>query len=70
MLSFNYRRNGVVVGAFASQSIDRWSFSKVESYQPTLKMVFIASLVGAQLKENNVENKPASLLLVSLVKTL
>ena len=33
-------------------------------------MLFIAILVGAQLKRDNVENKPASLLAVSLEKTL
>ena len=33
-------------------------------------MVFTASQVGAQHKRNSVENKPASLLVVSLGKTL
>ena len=35
-----------------------------------LKMVFTASLLGAQQNRNGVENKPASLLVVSLGKTL
>ena len=33
-------------------------------------MVFTASLLGAQRKRDSVENKPASLLVVSLGKTL
>ena len=33
-------------------------------------MVFTAALFGAQLKRGGVENKPASLLVVSLGKTL
>ena len=33
-------------------------------------MVFIASALGAQHKRDSVENKPASLLVVSLAKTL
>ena len=35
-----------------------------------LKMVFTASLLGAQQNRDCVENKPASLLVVSLAKTL
>ena len=33
-------------------------------------MIFTASLLGAQQNKNSVENKPASLLVVSLGKTL
>ena len=59
-----------MVRAFASQSVDLGSISQVESYQKTLKMVFTASLLGAQHNRDSVENKPASLLVVSLGKTL
>ena len=34
------------------------------------KMIFTASLLGAQHNRDSVENKPASLLVVSLGKTL
>ena len=65
-----YRRGGVVVRASASQSVDLGFISLVESYQKTLKMVFTASLLGAQHIRDSVENKPASLLVVSLGKAL
>ena len=42
----------------------------VKSYQKTLKMVFTASLRGAWHLGEVVENKPASLLVVSLGKAL
>ena len=42
----------------------------VESYQKTLKMVSIASLLGARHLWEVVENKPASSLVVSLGKAL
>ena len=64
------RRNGVVVGAFTLLSVDLGFFSLVESYQKTSKMVFTASLLGALHKRDGVENKSASLLVVSLGKTL
>ena len=64
------RRDGVVVRMSASQSVDLGFISQVESYQKTLKMVFTASLLGAQQNRDSVENKPASLLVVSLGKTL
>ena len=69
--SFYYRRDGVVVRAFALQSIDTRFISFVESYHKALKIVFAASLLGAQHKRESVESKPsASLLVVSLDKTL
>ena len=46
-----YQRDGVVVRASASQSVDLGSISYVESYQKTLKMLFTASLLGAQHKK-------------------
>ena len=65
-----YRHDGVVVRASASQSVDLGFIPLVESYQKTLKMVFPASLLGAQYLVEVVENKPASSLVVSLGKTL
>ena len=64
------RRDGVVVKASASQSVDLAFIPLVESYQKTLKMEFIASLLGARHLWVVVENKPASLLVVSLGKAL
>ena len=57
-----------MVRASASQSVDLGFISQVESYQKTLKMVFAASLLDAQHIKDSVENKPASLLVVSLGK--
>ena len=60
-----------MVRASDSQSIDLGFISLVESYQKTLKkMVFTAFLLGAQHIKDSVENKPASLLVVSLGKVL
>ena len=59
-----------MVRASASQSVDLGFISLVESYQKTLKMVFTASLLGAQQNRNSVKNKPASFLVVSLGKAL
>ena len=65
-----HRRDGVVVRASASQSVDLGFIPLVKSYQKTL-MVFTASMLGAQHKKgDSLENKPASLLVVSLGKTL
>ena len=58
-----------MVRASASQSVDLGFIAFVESYQQTLKMVFTASLLGAQHLVEVVENKPASSLVVSLGKT-
>ena len=62
--------DGVVVRASALQSVDQAFISQVESYQKTLKMFFTASLLGTKHKKDGVENKPASLHVVSLAKTL
>ena len=59
-----------MVRASASQSVDLGFTSQVESYQKTYKMVFTSSLLGAQQNRDSAENKPASLLVVSLGKTL
>ena len=67
---FLHRRDGVVVRVSASQSADLGFIPLVESYQKTLKMVSIASLLGAQHLWEVVENKPASSLVVSLGKAL
>ena len=55
---FFNRRDGVVVGVFASQSIDLGFIPLVESYQKTLKMASAASLLGARHLWEVVENKP------------
>ena len=62
-LSHN-RCDGVVVRASALQSIDLGFISQVESYQKDF------CLLGAQQNRDSVENKPASLLVVSLGKAL
>ena len=62
--------DGAVVRASASQSVDLGFISLVESYQKTLKNGTTASLLGAQHLRDSVENKPASLLVVSLGKAL
>ena len=60
-----------MVTASASQSLDLGFMSQVESYQQALKkMVFTTFLLGAQHESDSVENKPASLVVVSLGKTL
>ena len=59
-----------MVRATASQSVDLGFIPLVESYQTTLKMVSIASLLGARHLWEVVENKPASSLVVSLCKAL
>ena len=65
------RRDGVVVRVSASQSVDLMFIALVESYQKTfLKMVSKAFLLGAQHIEEIVENKPASLFVVTLGKAL
>ena len=59
-----------MIGASASQSVDLGFIPLVESYQKTLKMVFIASLLGVQHLWEVVENKLANSLVVSLGKAL
>ena len=63
-------RDGVVVRASASQSVDLGFIPLVESYQKTKKMIFTASLLGARHLGEVVENKSASSLVVSLGKAL
>ena len=59
-----------MVRASTLQSVDLGFIFQVESYQKTLKMVFTASLLGAQHNRDSVEYKPASSLVVFLGKTL
>ena len=63
-------RDGVVVRASASQSVDLGFIPLVESYQKTLKNGIKASLLGARHLGEVLENKPASSLVVSLGKAL
>ena len=63
-------RDGVVVRASASQSVDLGFIPLAESYQKTLKMVFTAFLLGARNLGEVVESKPASSLVVSSGKAL
>ena len=69
-ISRTTRRDGAVVRASASQSVDLGFIPLVESYQKTLKMVSTASLLGARHLGEVVENKPASSFVVSLGKAL
>ena len=55
-----YRRDGVVVTASASQSVDPEFNPLVESNRKTLKMISTASLLGARHLVEVVENKLAS----------
>ena len=57
-----------MVRASALQSVDQGFIPPLESYQKTLKMVSIASLLGAWHLWEVVENKPASSFVVSLGK--
>ena len=59
-----------MVRASTLQWVDLGFISQVESYQKTLKMVFTAFLLGTQHIRDSVENKPVSLLVVSLGKVL
>ena len=60
-----------MVRASASQSVDLgFIFSSRVIPKDFKKWYFTASLFGAQHKKNSAENKPASLLVVSLVKAL
>ena len=60
----------MVVKASASQSADLRSIFKSSHTKKLLKIVFTASLLRAHQNRNSVENKPASLLVVSLSKTI
>ena len=69
-LTQSNRRDGVVVRASASQSVDLGFIPLVESYQKTLKNGIYSFPVGARHLWEVVENKPASSLVVSLGKAL
>ena len=60
----------MVVRASASQSVDLEFISQVESYQKTLKDGIHSFPAWRSAHRNSVENKPASLLVVSLGKAL
>ena len=64
------RRDGVVVRASASQSVDLGFIPLVESYQKTLKNVIHSFPAWRSAHRDSVENKPASLLVVSLGRAL
>ena len=59
-----------MVRASASQSVDLGFILLVESYQKLLKIVSIASLLGARHLWEVLENKPTSSHVVSLGKAL
>ena len=65
-----YRRDGVVVRASVSQSIDVGFIPKVESYKKTLKNGILSFPAWRSAHRDSVENKPASLFVVSLGKAL
>ena len=60
-----HRRDGVVISAFASQSVDLGFISQVESNQKTLKNSIYSFPASAQQNRDSVENRPASLLVFS-----
>ena len=64
------QRNGVVVKASALQSVDLRLISQVESYQKTFKNHIYSFPAWRSTNRDSVENKPASLLVVSFGKTL
>ena len=70
LISTRNRRDGVVVRASASHSVDLGFISQVESYQKTLKNGIHSFPAWRSAHRDCVENKPASLLVVSLVKAL
>ena len=59
-----------MVGASASQSVDLGFISLVESYQKTLKNGIHSFPAWRSAHKDSVENKPASLFVVSLGKAL
>ena len=63
-------RDGVMVRACASQSVDLGSVSQVDSYQKLLKSGIYSFPVRRSANRDIVENEPASLLVVSLGKIL
>ena len=69
-LPIGYRRDGVMVRASASQSVDLGSISQVESYRKTLKNRIHSFPARRSARRNSVENNPESLFVVSLGKAL
>ena len=69
-LGQNSQRDGVVVRASASQSTDLRFIPLVESYQKTLKNGINSFPAWLSARRDSAENKPASLLVVSLSKVL
>ena len=65
-----YRRNGVVVAASISQSVDQGFVPQDKPYQKTLKNGIHSFPARRSSHGNNVENKPARSLVVSLGKAL
>ena len=65
-----YRHDGIVVRVYAAQSVDLRFISQVESYQKTSKNGIYSFLAWRSANRDSMENKPASLLVVSLGKTL
>ena len=65
-----YRRDGIVVRASASQSVDLEFIPLVKSYQKTLKNGIYSFPSWRSAHRDSVENKPASSLVVSLGKAL
>ena len=59
-----------MIRAFSSQSVYLGFISQVESYQKTLKNGIYSFPAWRLVHKDSVENKPASLLVVSLDKTL
>ena len=62
---FSNRCDGVVVRAFASQSVDLGFISEVESYQTTLKNDIDSFPAWRSENRDGVENKPACLFVAS-----
>ena len=67
---FQVFKDGVVVRASALHSVDLEFISQIESYQNTLKNGIHGFPAWRSANRDSVENKPASLLVVSLDKTL
>ena len=65
-----HRRDGAVVRLSASQSVDLGFICQVESYQKTLKNDIHRFAAWRSANRDSMENRPASLLVVSLGKTL
>ena len=68
--TYFYRRNDLIVKPSASQSVDLRFIPQVESYQMTLKNGIHSFSAWRSAHRDRVDNKPASLLVVSLGKAL